>query len=54
MEHLIKAARKNGFRHMYSVDASSNAPMRDLAKAPTWSTLSFWKAPRVVVSSHLS
>jgi GNAT superfamily N-acetyltransferase len=32
MEHLIKAARKNGFRQMYSVDASSNAPMRDLAK----------------------
>lgn len=33
MEHLIKAARRNGFRQMYSVDASSNAPMRDLAKA---------------------
>jgi L-amino acid N-acyltransferase YncA len=33
MEHLIKAARKNGFRQMYSVDASSNAQMRDLAKA---------------------
>lgn len=33
MEHLIKSARKNGFRQMYSVDASSNAPMRDLAKA---------------------
>lgn len=29
MEHLIKAARKNGFRQMYSVDAASNAPMRD-------------------------
>lgn len=33
MEHLIKAARKNNFRQMYSVDASSNAPMRDLAKS---------------------
>jgi GNAT superfamily N-acetyltransferase len=33
MAHLIKAARKNGFRQMYSVDASSNAPMRDVAKA---------------------
>ncbi|MCY1389188.1 Acetyltransferase Pat [compost metagenome] len=33
MDHLIKAARKNGFRQMYSMDASSNAPMRDLAKA---------------------
>lgn len=33
MEHLIKAARNNGFRQMYSVDASSNAAMRDLAKA---------------------
>jgi L-amino acid N-acyltransferase YncA len=33
MEHLIKSARKNGFRQMYSVDASSNAQMRDLAKA---------------------
>jgi L-amino acid N-acyltransferase YncA len=33
MEHLIKAARHNGFQQMYSVDAASNAPMRDLAKA---------------------
>jgi L-amino acid N-acyltransferase YncA len=33
MEHLIKAARQNGFKQMYSVDASSNAPMRDLARA---------------------
>jgi GNAT superfamily N-acetyltransferase len=33
MEHLIKAARKNGFTQLYSVDAASNAPMRDLAKA---------------------
>ncbi|MEJ1228248.1 GNAT family N-acetyltransferase [Pseudomonas sp. CCNWLW56] len=31
MEHLIDAARKNGFRQMYSVDAASNAAMRDLA-----------------------
>jgi GNAT superfamily N-acetyltransferase len=33
MEHLIKAARRNGYRQMYSVDAASNVPMRDLAKA---------------------
>jgi L-amino acid N-acyltransferase YncA len=33
MEHLIKTARKNNFHQMYSVDASSNAPMRDLAKS---------------------
>ena len=33
MEHLIKAARANGFRQMYSMDSSSNASMRDLAKA---------------------
>ncbi|PXX55505.1 Sortase and related acyltransferases [Pseudomonas sp. LAMO17WK12:I10] len=33
MEHLIKAARKNGFRQMYSVDAASNVSMRDLARA---------------------
>ncbi len=32
MKHLIKTARRNGFRQMYSVDAASNAPMRDLAK----------------------
>lgn len=38
MEHLIKAARKNGFRHMYSVDAANNAPMRDLAKALGFAT----------------
>ncbi|EPJ97010.1 MULTISPECIES: GNAT family N-acetyltransferase [Pseudomonas] len=31
MEHLIDTARKNGYRQMYSVDAASNAPMRDLA-----------------------
>lgn len=31
MEHLIDSARKNGYRQMYSVDAASNAPMRDLA-----------------------
>ena len=31
MEHLIDAARKNGYRQMYSVDAASNAAMRDLA-----------------------
>ncbi|MBJ7373016.1 MAG: GNAT family N-acetyltransferase [Pseudomonas sp.] len=33
MEHLIKAARRNGFRQMYSVDAASNSAMRDLAKS---------------------
>lgn len=38
MEHLIKSARKNGFRQMYSVDAASNTPMRDLAKALGFAT----------------
>jgi GNAT superfamily N-acetyltransferase len=33
MDHLIKAAHKNGFQQMYSIDAANNAPMRDLAKA---------------------
>jgi len=33
MEHLIRTARSNGFHQMYSVDASSNTPMRDLAKS---------------------
>lgn len=33
MEHLIKAARRNGFHLMYSIDAASNVPMRDLARA---------------------
>jgi len=33
MEHLIKTAHKNGFRQMYSIDASNNVPMRDLAKS---------------------
>ncbi|MDR6917154.1 GNAT superfamily N-acetyltransferase [Pseudomonas sp. 3296] len=32
MEHLIKTARKNGFRQMYSVDSASNTSMRDLAR----------------------
>ena len=32
MKHLIQAARKNGFRQMYSVDASSNTSMHDLVK----------------------
>ncbi|WP_158157686.1 GNAT family N-acetyltransferase [Pseudomonas sp.] len=38
MEHLIQAARRNGFRTMNSLDASSNAPMRDLAKSLGFST----------------
>lgn len=33
MEHLIKAARRNGFKRMYSVDSASNTAMRDLAKS---------------------
>lgn len=33
MEHLIKAARHNGYRQTYSVDSASNAPMRDLARS---------------------
>ncbi|CAH0163431.1 GNAT superfamily N-acetyltransferase [Pseudomonas frederiksbergensis] len=33
MEHLIKAARRNGFNQMYSIDAASNTSMRDLTKA---------------------
>jgi len=33
MKHLISAARRHGFHQMYSVDAFSNAPMRNLAKA---------------------
>ncbi|MCA4963319.1 MULTISPECIES: GNAT family N-acetyltransferase [unclassified Pseudomonas] len=33
MEHLIKAARHNVYRQMYSVDSASNAPMRDLARS---------------------
>lgn len=33
MKHLIRSARKNGFRYMYSIDAASNAPMRDLTKS---------------------
>jgi GNAT superfamily N-acetyltransferase len=38
MGHLINAARKNGFRQMYSIDAANNAPMRDLAKALDFET----------------
>ncbi|PTT63026.1 GNAT family N-acetyltransferase, partial [Pseudomonas sp. HMWF007] len=33
MEHLIKAARRNGFKRMYSVDSASNTAMRDLARS---------------------
>jgi L-amino acid N-acyltransferase YncA len=33
MEHLITAARKIAFHHIYSVDESSNAPMRALARS---------------------
>ncbi|CRL52561.1 MULTISPECIES: GNAT family N-acetyltransferase [Pseudomonas] len=33
MAHLIRAARKNRFHQMYAVDASSNAPMRELARS---------------------
>ena len=31
MRHLIDVARRNGFRRMFSMDAASNEPMRDLA-----------------------
>jgi L-amino acid N-acyltransferase YncA len=31
MRHLIDVARRNGFRQMFSMDAASNEPMRDLA-----------------------
>jgi GNAT superfamily N-acetyltransferase len=31
MQYLIEAARRNGFRQMYSVDSVSNRPMHDLA-----------------------
>lgn len=33
MTHLIKAARRNAFTQMYSIDAASNTPMRDLARS---------------------
>lgn len=33
MKHLINAASKNGYRRMYSVDAASNTPMRNLVRA---------------------
>lgn len=33
MKHLIRSARLNGFRYMYSIDAASNVPMRDLARS---------------------
>lgn len=38
MEHLIKAARHNGFRYLYSVDSASNTAMRDLAKSMGFAT----------------
>ncbi|HWX67586.1 MAG TPA: GNAT family N-acetyltransferase [Rhodanobacter sp.] len=31
MRHLIDVARRHGFRQMFSMDAASNEPMRDLA-----------------------
>jgi len=31
MRHLIDVARHNGFRHMFSMDTSTNEPMRQLA-----------------------
>lgn len=31
MQHLIHIARRNGFKRLFSIDASSNEPMRDLA-----------------------
>jgi GNAT superfamily N-acetyltransferase len=49
MKHLIKTARATGFRQMYSVDASSNTPMRDLAKALGFDTQSDPDDPRQVI-----
>jgi GNAT superfamily N-acetyltransferase len=33
LNHLIKAARDNGYTQMYSVDSAANLPMRALAQA---------------------
>ncbi|SDR23011.1 Acetyltransferase (GNAT) family protein [Pseudomonas grimontii] len=33
MQHLMTAARANGFRRMYTVDKATNAPLRDLTHA---------------------
>lgn len=33
MQHLMTAARANGFKRMYTVDAATNAPLRDLNHA---------------------
>jgi len=32
MKHLIDMARKNAFKRMYSIDDSTNEPMRELAE----------------------
>lgn len=40
MEHLIKAARRSGYHQLYSVDASSNGPMRELTKSLGFQTQS--------------
>ncbi|MCF4998416.1 GNAT family N-acetyltransferase [Pseudomonas syringae] len=51
MQHLITAARKNGFHHLYSVDAASNAPMRDLAKSLGFETHNDPEDSRQVIHS---
>ncbi|MGA0587751.1 GNAT family N-acetyltransferase [Dyella sp. KRB-257] len=32
MQHLIKLARRNGFKQMFSIDDADNEPMRELAR----------------------
>ncbi|KHA71225.1 GNAT family acetyltransferase [Pseudomonas chlororaphis] len=49
MEHLIKAARHNGFKHLYSVDSASNTAMRDLARSLGFETHSDPDDPHQVI-----
>ena len=51
MEHLIEAARKNGFHRLYSVDAADNAAMRDLARSLGFETRSDPDDTRQVIHS---
>ncbi|MHB2248424.1 GNAT family N-acetyltransferase [Pseudomonas fitomaticsae] len=51
MEHLITAARKNGMHRIYSVDAASNAPMRDLARTLGFERHNDPEDPRQVIHS---
>ena len=51
MQHLMTAAKKNGFTSMYTVDEASNTPLRELTNALGFHTVTNPDDATQVISS---